>query len=163
MNILIKKLFAFDNILMCVFIILYFTNIYLFEISGYSIINNITSFYMVLFFIYINFKHLAGIVILIKDKQKIVIRDFLYLPLQIIVSAVYLINAMYGIEFIINNIEYLNENQKTNYMVIFDIIMAFGLIFSMIKYNRIINNKIIRIYYNIIVSCVYLMIFIMVN
>jgi hypothetical protein len=108
-------------------------------------------------------KHFIGIIFLIKKKQRIVIIDFLYAALPIIVSIIYLIHAIYGVEFIIKEMEYLGEIQKINPMIIFDIIMGFGLTFSMIKYNRSINNVLVRIYYNIIVSCVCLIIFVMMN
>jgi len=135
------------------FILAYFLGIF---INLKIIIANIFAIYIFLFLIYLNIKHLIGIIFLIKERN-VYIQEWFYMAFALFVSILYIVQAIPIMIFIIERIEYVNDPKIRSLfgMVIFNIIMSSGLILSMLYCNRYIKNIKIKVYYNIIVPSVY--------
>jgi len=152
-SIILKRIFIIDNALMYFFILAYFLGIF---INLKIIIANIFAIYIFLFLIYLNIKHLIGIIFLIKERN-VYIQEWFYMAFALFVSILYIVQAIPIMIFIIERIEYVNDPKIRSLfgMVIFNIIMSSGLILSMLYCNRYIKNIKIKVYYNIIVPSVY--------
>jgi hypothetical protein len=163
---LMKKIFIIDNILMYLFIIS-ILSILLINLDSKITIANYTveyfNFYVFIFLLYLNIKHIIAIVLLIKERN-IYFKDFFYLMFSLLVSTLYIIHTIPIFIIIFEGIEFINDDPKTKILVnesfgliLFDIIMASGLLLSMLCFNRYIYKIHIKKYYNIIVPSVYLL------